>query len=56
MKAIRTDPQVESTPYEDAIKYVDLQIAFLKDEWNITEGAAVDELENEKRRLLALIL
>ena len=37
--------------YEDAIKYVDSQIAFLKDEWNITEGAAVDELENEKRRL-----
>ncbi len=41
--------------YEDAIKYVDLQIKFLNDEWNITEGADVDALENEKRRLIEKI-
>ena len=41
--------------FEEAIKYVDMQIKFLKEEWNITEGAAVDALENEKRRLIGKI-
>jgi transcriptional regulator with XRE-family HTH domain len=38
--------------YEDAVDYVNQEIQFLRDEWNITEGAAVDELEGEKRRLI----
>ena len=37
---------------EEAIKYVDLQIQFCKDEWNITEGSEIDYLENEKKRLI----
>ena len=38
--------------YEDAIRYVELQINFLKEEWNITEGADVDALQDEKKRLI----
>ena len=30
--------------YEDAIRYVELQIKYLEEEWNITEGADVDVL------------
>lgn len=41
--------------YEDAISYVEKQITFLKDEWNITEGAEVDDLQEEKRRLIEKI-
>ncbi len=37
---------------EEAIKYVDLQIQFCKDEWNITEGTEIDHLEDEKKRLI----
>ena len=38
--------------FEDAIKYVELQIKYLEEEWNITEGADVDALFEEKRRLI----
>ena len=38
--------------YEDAIRYVELQIKYLEEEWNITEGADVDALCEEKRRLI----
>ena len=38
--------------YEDAVRYVEAQITFLKEEWNITEGADVDVLLEEKRRLI----
>ncbi|MBE5836523.1 hypothetical protein [Butyrivibrio sp.] len=38
--------------FEDAIKYVELQIKYLEEEWNITEGADVAALFEEKRRLL----
>lgn len=38
--------------YEDAVRYVELQINFLKEEWNITEGADVDALQDEKKRLI----
>ena len=41
--------------YEDAIKYVELQIKYLEEEWNITEGADVDALQKEKRRLIEKI-
>ena len=41
--------------YEDAIKYVELQIKYLEEEWNITEGADVDALQEEKRRLIEKI-
>ncbi|MBO4617774.1 MAG: helix-turn-helix domain-containing protein [Lachnospiraceae bacterium] len=41
--------------YEDAIEYVNRQIEFLKNEWNLTEGADVDALEEEKKRLISLL-
>lgn len=41
--------------YEDAIEYVNRQIEFLKEQWNLTEGADVDALEEEKKRLIGLI-
>ena len=41
--------------YEDAIRYVELQIKYLEEEWNITEGADVDALQEEKRRLIEKI-
>lgn len=42
--------------YTEAYEYVQRQIDFLNDEWNITEGADVDALEEEKNRLLNLLL
>ena len=39
---------------EDAVRYVDREIQFCKEEWNITEGTIINDLEEEKRRLIAL--
>ena len=41
--------------YEDAIEYVNRQIEFLKEQWNLTEGADVDALEEEKKRLISML-
>ena len=56
IKALRLKASATQEMLAEAYEYVQRQIDFLNDEWNITEGADVDALEEEKNRLLNLLL